>query len=202
MNVKNIILEVMQEIADNHDRAEVQALNYELKDIDTRAKLYDREMQSLKKKEAEAFKTEDFNLFQNLRKDYLKAIDKLIKVQQEKVETLGKLKMANSQELEETSVSGDFIFKKKELTMFNNETFKPGDVLMIKSAKNFLKMRKTGKHGDYTAIESNIQGVQAGDTMYMTKEFKKGNRIQIKFSSIAGQEKNLELTVITIVKNP
>ena len=202
MNVKNIILEVMQEIADNHDRAEVQALNYELKDIEERTKLYDREMQSLKKKEAEAFKTEDFNLFQNLRKDYLKAIDKLIKVQQEKVETLGKLQMANSQELEETSVSGDFIFKKKELTIFNNETFKPGDVLMIKSAKNFLKMRKIGKHGDYKAIESNIPGVQAGDTMYMTKEFKKGNRIQVKFSSISGQEKNLELTVITIVKNP
>lgn len=169
---------------------------------------YERKLDSLDKEEKKAEEKEEYAEIQRINEEKLAILSKLIAAHAKKVEYLNAKRTELKQKLEDLGVQGHGVFKNKSINEFNNELFKKGNIVSIKTKSADLKVQKLNDAlSQYKVLDSNAPGILAGDVVVLPN-MKVGGQAQIRVYRKMDNERFEELSqptlsmIMNITKNP
>lgn len=170
--------------------------------VSVNEKRYER----LKAEEEKAKAKEEYVELQNIKKQQVDVIGKLIASYKKKIELLDQIRDGLRQELDDLGVKGNGVFKDNPVNEFNNEDYQKGHKIRVQTNTAELTLEKISENNQYKILGTNAPGLQPGDVIALpsmkvggTAEITVYRNISGKFQEIGKTKLNL---IKSITKNP
>lgn len=141
--------------------------------------VYEKKLDKLKAAEEKAMAEEDYVQLQQIKKDKIVALKRLIDAYKVKTKTLEEIHDGLTQEIDELGNKGSGVFKDKVLQEFSNEDLSKGTVVKITTNSSDIKLEKITDSNQYAIIETNANGLSPGDILALPPLIKIGNPAKI-----------------------
>jgi len=167
---------------------------------------YQNKLDKAKKDEKAALEKEEFVELKDIKEQQIEVVDKLINAYKRKIEYLEKINTENKSEAGHITNKGVGYFSDKKINEFKNDNFKAGEKLKIVTPSSETVVQKIQDINAYKVIRTNIQGVQADDTLKISDlKLGHGGHVAV-YRTISGRPTEMKpfnfQTISDLVKNP
>lgn len=178
-----------------------------MEDVNNVIGVYEKKLEKLNNEEKSAMDKEDYLELRNIKQSQQNALDKMIRVYEQKLKLLRGQSEKLEQDMKNIDENGASVFKNQEMKEFESDNFEKGNGIRIEVPNYFMDLAKIADHNSYKVMNTNIPGLEVGTDLAMMPNLKIGGSGKVSIYRKVGDRyenvKDFQLKNIKkLIKNP